>query len=195
MSCCADHSDRCSGLVMHMQPAEEDRPNRCQQHRSSKRGTVHATQHEETVAMSVHNPQTSPHTPSNQNGRVSGGQESRGTKRRSRPLDDDVVIVAVDSRQSSDAIRQLAEHAKVPVVVDLRELQTDRSGTAESLDDIVDATSYSQSEYGIVANRDDAIHVSAIAPVAVFTSIGDAIQSHRFAECGYGPGWTPSQSR
>ena len=104
------------------------------------------------------------------------------------------MIVRVDSQQSTDAIERLAEHAELPVVVDLRELHPDLSATAALLDSLVDATSCNGGECCVVAARDDAIQVSAIAPVAVFLSIGDAVQSHRFAECGYGPGWAPSRS-
>jgi|GEM_PF-4140206 len=104
--------------------------------------------------MSEHRPQPSPHPPTNRNGHVPGRQESRRTKRRDRPLG-----------------------------LDLRELHPDLSATATLLDNLVDATSCNGGECCGVADRDDAIQASAIAPVAVFLSIGDAVQRGSFWGC------------
>lgn len=105
---------------------------------------------------------------------------------------DGVRVVHIDGCATDDdlrmAVSQLAHHAG-PTVLDLADLTLVGSGVAELVGGLVDTCG----AVCVTARRHTAQAILQRSGITqqcvVFTSVGDALQSMRMAEAGYGPGW------
>lgn len=107
-------------------------------------------------------------------------------------LVDGVRVVHVDGCASDDDLRvALASirHHSGPTVLDLAELTLVGTGVAEFIGGVVETCG----AVAVTARRRTAqliLNRSGISQqCVVFTSVGDALQSLRLADAGYGPGW------
>ncbi len=105
---------------------------------------------------------------------------------------DDVRIVHIEGCATDDDLRgALASlrHHSGPTVLDLADLTLVGTGVAELVGALVEtceavAVTARRSTAQVILNRS-----GVSQQCVVFTSVGDALQSLRMAEAGYGPGW------
>ena len=105
---------------------------------------------------------------------------------------DDVRIVHVEGCATDDDLRDALaslRHHSGPTVLDLADLTLVGSGVAELVGGLVETCE----AFAVTANRPTAqviLNRSGVSQQCViFTSVGDALQSLRMAEAGYGAGW------